>query len=295
MAVRRTRRTALTADKGDGRAPFPYFGGKQYLTDRMLGIMPPHDVYVEVCGGSGAFLFAKPSAPLEVYNDVDTGLVNFFRVLRDEKRSKRLRELLTITPYSREEWAECKSTWTYASDEVEMARRWYVALVMSFSKTPSSQGWSFCKQPGGHAVSKFRGLVDALPDAVARFRMVQVEHMPAVECIARYDAKNVLFYVDPPYLPETRKAHGYRHEMTPDDHAALLQLLRGVSGMVILSGYRSPLYDEMLTDWARTDVETVNWSSNRKREARTECIWRNDAAVDGALGGLWTHQAAVTA
>ena len=288
----RTRTKRAGSATGSGRAPFPYFGGKQYLTDHLLALMPEHDVYVEVCGGSGAFLFAKPPVALDVYNDLDTGLVNFFRVLRDEKRAKRLRELLELTPYSREEWAECKSTWQYASDEVEMARRWFVGLVQSFSKTPSSHGWSYCKQPGGHAVSKFRGLVDALPDAVKRFRMVQVDHLPALECIARYDAPNVLFYVDPPYLPETRKAHGYRHEMSADDHAELLELLCGVQGMVLLSGYRSPMYDEALAGWTRTDIETVNWSSNKVREARTECIWRNPAAVNRLDAGLWTREGA---
>ena len=272
------------------RAPFPYFGGKATLSDALLTLMPEHDVYVEVCGGSGAFLFAKPPAALEVWNDVDAGLVNFFRVLRNEKRAKRLRELLELTPYSREEWTECKATWQYASDEVEMARRWFVGLVQSFSKTPSSHGWSYCKQPGGHAVSKYRGLIDALPDAVARFRMVQVDSLPALDCITRYDAPNVLFYVDPPYVAETRKSGGYRHEMTTDDHAALLELLCGVQGMVMLSGYRSALYDELLTDWTRTDSETVNWSSNKVREARTECVWRNPAAVSRANTGLWTRE-----
>lgn len=290
----RNRRSAVAtpAKSPTGRAPFPYFGGKQYLADRMLALMPPHDVYVEAFGGSGAFLFAKPPVALEVYNDLDSGLINFFRVLRNEHRAKRLRELLELTPYSREEWAECKSTWQYASDDVEMARRWFVGLVMSFSKTPDSHGWSYCKQPGGHAVSKYRGLADALPDAVARFRMAQVDHLPALDCIARYDAPNVLFYIDPPYVAETRKSGGYRHEMTADDHAELLELLNGVQGMVMLSGYRSPLYDDLLTGWRRTDIETVNHSSNRVREARTECIWRNPSAVNRANAGLWTREGA---
>lgn len=288
------RRTAVaTPEKPPtGRAPFPYFGGKSGLTGRLLALMPEHDVYVEAYSGSAALLFAKPPAALEVINDRETGLINFFRVLRDEKRAKRLRELLELTPYSREEWGECKTTWHLASDEVEMARRWFVALVQSFSKTPSHSGWSYCKQPGGHAVSKFRGLIDALPDAVARLRMVQVDCLPALECIARYDAPNVLFYIDPPYVAETRKSGGYRHEMTADDHAELLELLNGVQGMVMLSGYRSPLYDDALAGWTRTDVETVNWSSNKVREARTECIWRNPAAVNRANAGLWTREGA---
>lgn len=255
------------------KPPLNYFGGKQYLVPALLGLLPPHEVYVETHGGSAALLFAKRPAHLEVYNDLDSGLVNFYRVLRDAKRAKELRRLLTLTPYSREEWVECRLTWRQADTDVEMARRFFVSLIQSFSKTPSSQGWSYCRQPNGHAVSKFRGLIDHIPAAVERLSRVQVDHVDALDALARYDAPNTLFYVDPPYMPSTRKSGGYNHEMSVDDHKRLLTALLDLRGMVILSGYRCDLYDDALAGWTRRDVSTVNWSSNTAREKRIECIW----------------------
>lgn len=255
------------------RAPFPYFGGKQLMAPTLLDLMPPHDVYVEVFGGSGALLFAKRPSKLEVYNDLDSGLVNFFRILRSHAQSTVLKRSLRFTPYGREEWEMCRATWRYETEPIEKARRWFVALNQSFSKTPTSQGWSYCKQPSGHAVSKFRGYVAQIEECAERMQLVQVEQIDALDLIRRYDAPNVLFYVDPPYLPETRKGHGYHHELSAEDHEALLATLTAARGMVMLSGYRSPMYDAALADWRRVDHETVNWSANKKRDRRVECIW----------------------
>jgi DNA adenine methylase len=106
-----------------------------------------------------------------------------------------------------------------------------------------------------------------------RFAEVQIEQQDFAHLIAAYDSPETLFYCDPPYLPETRSAGGYRHEMTRDDHLRLLETITHTKGMVILSGYRSNLYDEALRDWQRIDKLTVNHSSNVAREKRTECIW----------------------
>ena len=84
------------------------------------------------------------------------------------------------------------------------------------------------------------------------------------------DGPDTLHYCDPPYLPETRDKGGdYRHEMSETDHAALLIFLRGLRGHVILSGYPSALYDEMLPGWERIDRPALADGAR----ARTECLW----------------------
>ncbi len=92
-----------------------------------------------------------------------------------------------------------------------------------------------------------------------------------------------LHYVDPPYLPETRSPANkydlkhcmYRHELTVDDHRALLTFLRSVQGMVVLSGYPSALYDDALPDWKRVSTKA---HADGARE-RTEVLWLNPACV----------------
>lgn len=77
------------------------------MLGRLLPLIPPHHTYVEVFGGGAALLFNKEPSPVEVYNDIDGNLVNFFRVLRDPEKFQRFYQLLQLTPYSREEFRYC--------------------------------------------------------------------------------------------------------------------------------------------------------------------------------------------
>jgi hypothetical protein len=105
-------------------APIAWYGGKARLAGRIAGLLPYHDTYVEAFGGAAAVLFSKKPANLEVYNDIDSGLVTFFRALRD--RPEALQHALRFTPYARQEFTVCRDTWKSTGEDVERARRWYV-------------------------------------------------------------------------------------------------------------------------------------------------------------------------
>jgi DNA adenine methylase len=104
----------------------------------------------------------------------------------------------------------------------------------------------------------------------------------------KMDREDCLHYVDPPYLISTRKRgngtspeHRYRHEMNDVDHEKLAEVLRGLKGMVIVSGYPSPLYDRLYAGWHGlewTSGQFCNASNLSGSRTRTECIWMNDAA-----------------
>src|SRR5947209_4967208 len=115
--------------------PFPWYGGKSALASLLVSLLPVHEVYCEVFGGSGALLFAKPPSPLEIFNDLDSGVVQFFRVLRDPELSAALQQALTFTPYAREEYYDCLAHWTTAADPVERARAWYCAVLQSMNSS----------------------------------------------------------------------------------------------------------------------------------------------------------------
>ncbi len=251
-------------------APFPWFGGKQYLVPDLLRVLPEHRVYCEVFGGAGSLLFSKRPANHEIYNDMDSGLVTFFRVLRDQGLA--LKALLDLTPCSREEYLFCRNGLRQDVPELEQARRWYVMVSQGFSAhVGSKSGWSYSKER--NVAKEYRQLVDALPGFIERLRQVQIEHLDFAQLITNYDTPATLFYCDPPYVPETRQSGGYRHEMTQDDHVRLLEAITRAQGKVILSGYRCDLYDRALENWARIDKPTFNWASNTEREKRVESIW----------------------
>ncbi len=272
-------------------APFPWFGGKHYMVPTLLPLLPQHQVYVEVFGGGASLLFAKPRSSLEVYNDLDSGLVNFFRVLRDPEQSKELQRRLVLTPYAREEYAVCYQQKEIDPDPIERARMWYTAVRGAFSGVVANHPTSWCHQVGVHgganAAMSFVRAVDCLSETAMRFRGVQVEHKEACDVIAHYDAPSVLFYCDPPYVLATRKGHGYHHEMDMTDHERLLLTITQCQGMVILSGYDHPLYTAMLPDWQCIHVLRHAYSAGLTRgtgrrgkgsasdpaSQRIECIW----------------------
>ena len=104
-----------------------WYGGKTSLVPLLLTLLPRHETYCEVFGGSGILLLSKPPAKVEVYNDVDMELVNFFRVVRDPALARQLRAELELTLYARSEHKDCIAGLGRTSDSVERARRFFVA------------------------------------------------------------------------------------------------------------------------------------------------------------------------
>ena len=260
------------------KPPFPYFGGKQAMVKHLVPLLPPHDVYVEIFGGAASLLFGKHPSQLEVYNDIDGELVNFFRVLRND--ASELIHLLELTPYARDEWRFCHKHISEDVDDIERARRFYTATYQTFGSDYVKGGWkhSLSCQSYRSAPKSWVSNIDSLMDCAKRLRTVQIEHETFTRLICAYDASDVLFYADPPYVPETRKSGGYRHEMTTEQHIELLELLTTCKGMVLLSGYNCPLYQKYLADWQRIDIDVIAHTKGsgvgaNQHQGRIESIW----------------------
>lgn len=258
-------------------APFGWFGGKQRLAPAIVDMLPPHRMYVEVFGGGAAVLFAKPPTSIEVYNDIDDGLVNFFTVLRDE--SEELIRRLRLTPYARTEFLDCRSSWPKEKDPVEKARKWFMCTALSFDSVGRSTGWKYTRYTNDNKAPMFVIRVEDLWRHAARLRMVQVDHRKWQECMDLYDADDVVFYCDPPYVPSTRKGGTYRYEMDWSAHKKFLTYVKQCKASVIISGYDSQTYRDMLEpDFERYEFEVALIADNKpdggERERRIEVIWR---------------------
>jgi DNA adenine methylase len=272
------------------RSPIIWFGGKGIMVSKLLKIIPPHQIYVEVFGGGASLLFAKNPSPVEVYNDLDSGLVNFFRVLRDPDKFERFYKLVSLTPYSREEYLYCRDTWEVIEDDIERAYRWYIVVRMSFGGRFGS-GWGYAITRSNRGMScqcsKWLSIIDQLPQIHARIMRVQIENQDFRNLISAYDNENTCFYLDPPYIPATRKAGGYKYEMTIEDHKELVGILLNIKGMAILSGYYYPVYDSLSeAGWRRYDFKTACFAVGRtkatgilgegaglEKQPRVESIW----------------------
>lgn len=274
------------------RPALRWHGGKYLLAPWICEHFPKHRIYVEPYGGAASVLLRKPRAYSEVYNDLDAEVVNLFRVLRDDETAAQLTRALMLTPYARTEFLDSRIPMPDADDlegiaavAVERARRLVVRSFMGFG----SDGHNVEVNTGFRANANRAGTTPAhdwanfppaLQKTIARLRGVVIENKPALAVMKQHDGEQTLHYVDPPYLPTTRsqksrksgeRYHGYAHEMSAPDHVELLQFLQNLSGMVVLSGYHSDLYDDALTGWQRFERQALADGA----QPRLEVLWLN--------------------
>lgn len=258
------------------KPPIPYFGSKQTIAHWIVSMLPPHEHYIEPYCGSLAVLLAKPLSRMETVNDLDRAVVTFWRVLRD--RPDDLIRACALTPHSRAEYADSYDEDT--PDELELARRVWVRLTQSRSATLRRSGWRHYVEPGAYMSMPgyLDGYRDRMPAAVERLMRVSLECRPALEVIASYGSRpGCLLYVDPPYLGTSRGwGNNYRTEMkSEDEHRELAKALWDCSAAVVLSGYHSPLYDELYEGWYREQVSATTGNARDGERGRTEVLWSN--------------------
>lgn len=274
-----------------------YHGGKFRLAPWIMSFFPAHTCYVEPFGGAAGVLLQKPRAYAEVYNDLDGDVANFFRVLRDPATRTQLIEAITMTPYHRDEFEQA---WESADEPIERARRLAIRAQMGFGSATATKGKTGfridTKREYGTAQQLWAYYPAALATAGQRLSGVLMENRPAIEVMRAHDGPYTLHFVDPPYLHETRvmqsgKAGYYRHEMTNEDHIELLQALLKLEGMVVLSGYPSDLYNDILAGWS-TQTTDARISAGRGSGVRKEVVWLNPACREAIHGtGLFRETA----
>jgi DNA adenine methylase len=263
---------------------FGWYGGKFSHLDWLLPLLPSCMHYCEPFGGSAAVLLNRSPSPIETYNDVDGELVNFFRVLRQDK--DQLIEAIGLTPFSREEFELSLQTDVTVSD-LERARRFFVRarqVRTGLAQTASSGRWAHClltsRAGMAGAVSRWLGSVEGLSEIAQRLLRVQIEHAPAKTVIERYDSTETFFYCDPPYPHDSRgDSHAYGYEMSEQQHRELANLLHQVEGRVAISGYASPLMNTLYSDWQCISAPSKMAHSIKKM--RTEMLWIN-YTIEGA-------------
>lgn len=271
-----------------------YHGGKFRMADWIVSFFPEHDCYLEPFGGGASVLMRKGRVGTEIYNDLDGDVVNLFRILRDHGTAAELWHRLRFTPFAR---AEFDAAYSAPTDPVDQAHKLIMRSFMghgSDSATRRTQPGFRTKRSrsgtegGGFARSPAREFA-AYPDAISGFHErlagVVIENRHAIDLIHQFDSPTTLIYADPPYVLSSRtlmrgssnSSHGYRHEMSDDDHRALADCLLKCRSMVVLSGYSSDLYDlDLFSDWQKF----TRRSTAEGGVLRTEAVWINKACGD---------------
>lgn len=263
------------------KPPMPYSGGKQRQAEAIADLFPPHDHYIELFGGALSVLLAKEPSKIETVNDINGALMTFWRVLRD--RPADLERVCALTPHSRDEYFNSRALNT--TDELEMARLVWVSCTQSRgARLGVKTGWRFVHGTNRMSLARYLdGYLERIAPAAQRLRGVSLENRDARDLIEAFDRPGALFYVDPPYLIDTRHGEQYAHELSSSsDHEDLIKRLAAARGHVVLSGYDSDLYRDLLPDWDRVEMSANAMTGER----RTEVVWMNFQRADNLFGGV---------
>jgi len=246
---------------------------------QLIPLITWHRTWVSVFGGAGGDLARKPPSRVEVYNDLNADLYNVFKVLRDETLRRRVCCRLLYSPPSRLHFNECLSV-IHSSEGEPIDRAYaflYAAAYCYGGKDPSvSTPGSFCVR-NVRISRSWEAAIEHIEAVGRRFFAVTLENLPWQEVLDRYDAADVLFYLDPPYVLSTRVSPNiYLHDMENGEHVELATRLRSIKGLAMLSGYRNPIYDAILADWRTVDIQTYcSISPAKKKPPRIETVWMN--------------------
>lgn len=261
------------------RAGHKHQGGKHRLRRWIIAQFPPHVTYIEPFFGAGSVFFAKPRSRIEVINDRNVGIVNFYDCLRAWPED--LARAVALTPYSRYEHqrvqgADLNQMPTTKAEKLALARQFFVWANQGRGRAGISEpaGWTFNPR-----LSRSRTFAEdwaTAPDhllALAqRLQGVYLEYGDALSVVQRWDSEQALHYLDPPYLPATRGNRWdnctYLHEMSAADHEAMAEVLLGCAGMFIISHYECQTYDDLylLHGWRKL-TRPVNVAGAARVEA----------------------------
>lgn len=281
MAFRSDRGEVLLKMTSPVKAsPFGYFGAKNNLATKIIDILPVHSAWVEGFCGSAAITCLKEPSPIEVINDLDDEIINFFKQMRDNH--KQLIQKVSLTPYAKKEW-ELAHEHVKGLQGVEKARRFLIRTMMTINGTlGKDSGFSFSdsySRNGCEArVNRWINLTKRLDFVAQRLRRVRIENRDAINLIDQYSNRPAtILYLDPPYLAQRMK--GYCVEaFDPEYHKAVLDRCMLSKSMVLISGYDNPIYRERLNSkkgWKTILIKTNTRDVSGKDFPRTEVLWMN--------------------
>lgn len=271
------------------RSPLPWIGGKHYSAQRILRAFPSpqsYNVYVDLFGGAAHVLIQKPPYKhVEVYNDINNDLINFW--FQYQQHPQELEERCRAFPYARSLYYQFHRSLFDSTplEPLERAARWFYVLRSDFSGHPPgpvAHGWSSgAKNDHRSAAHAYHAALDLFPLLQQRWERVMIDNRDFEVVFRLYERPRVLFYVDPPYITHEQYYQRGSAAFTLADHHRLASLLNQARAYVALSYYPHPLLDDLYPagKWHRLTWEIPKHSQRTKatREYATEMLLTNYA------------------
>lgn len=263
------------------RPAFKIHGGKWYLAEWIISLFPPNyesmDYVEPYSGAASVWLNKNPSTGIEVLNDINLGVTQIFKALRDEPKEfiSTLKKIKYSERVFKRELDRVEEPYV---DYLDHAVSEFIVRRMSRGGLKKNFAWSE-RQRGGQPgdVNAWKTIIGALPLIAERIAPCHIHNLHAPKVIKAYDHPNVLMYIDPPYDPDSRVAkNAYEHEMTTEQHVELSEDLHKCKSKIIISGYPSKLYSRLYSEWRCEKKKIINHSSQKKKkEYKIEACWMN--------------------
>jgi DNA adenine methylase len=257
-----------------------YYGGKSILASKIINLMPDCVKYVEPYCGGCSILINRPKVREECANDLDKELIRFYFTVQLQWESLLL--FLKGYNFSEDSFNEA-DTLLHSDDPIESAAGCLMRNRMSYGGLGESYTWSEVPRRG---IPRFAStwetvLKETLPQFARRISNVLFLSQPAIKLIREIKGANTLFYLDPPYHPETRVSKdAYKHEMTHAQHVEMLEAVQDHNSNIFISGFHCPLYDRMLEGWMCKEFDVaVNIPIKGEQSRRIECLWINKPSL----------------
>lgn len=225
--------STFKVERVEGKSPIAWFGGKFYLARSIIPLFPEHHCYCEVFAGSAQILFQKSKSIVEVLNDKNDELVNFFYVLTEKpeyftKRAK-------VTPFARTVFNDYINTDVSSLSKEERAWRFFYINRTSFSglRQHESLTPSFSASNTRNKAERLQKIVANIDFFSKRLINITIENLDYEKCIKIYDTKNTFFYIDPPYVGH-EEDYG-KNLFKKEDFANLAKILSNIKGKFLLS------------------------------------------------------------
>ena len=249
--------------------PITYYGGKQRLSATIIERMPEHGLYAEPFVGGGAVFFNKTKSAVEVLNDTNRELINFYKVVQQDFVS--LEREISISLHSRDLHRKAQVINSYPDMFNEIKRAWaiWVLSIQGFAgKLDSTWGYDIKKRTTSTKIMNKR---NAFSEELAiRLQDVQIECTDALNIIRSRDRDSSLFYCDPPYFNSNC---GHYDGYTIEDFEMLLNVLAGIKGKFLLSSYPSAILDKYTKEHGWQFVkfdQKVSVANNSSKPAKTK-------------------------
>jgi DNA adenine methylase len=256
------------------KTPISYYGGKQQLANIIVGLIPPHRLYCEPFLGGGAIFFAKEPSKVEIINDTNGEIINFYEVLQRDFTA--LETEVAISLHSRKQHRQAEVIYQNPEMFDRIKRAWAVWVLANSSYGCMLDGGYGYDRTGGTSMKLAHKRAGFTVDYAVRLQRVQIECCDALRIIRSRDMEEAFFYLDPPYVG-TDQGHydGYSQE----DFDRLLGLLESMQGKFLLSSFRNKSLDDFTkrNGWSKLEIKKKCSMTNRydNPKIKTEILTAN--------------------